>query len=123
MVNLANKQMERIANIYHLIGDKLMLSTFVRPLPLERFELEFVKNGKIASEIDREIKGWMKIAVALNLWRDAHRFKFTEEEHKNTLTRLICLSAGHKLIPEYKKEEVELLDYLALYMGDDEETR
>jgi hypothetical protein len=81
--------------------------------------MDFVKIGKSPEHIDENIKGWMRIAMALNRWREEKNREFTPEEENITFTRLIFLSAGEKLEEEFAEEEDLLLDYLEHPVGDE----
>jgi len=119
MVNLTNSQMKYISSIYHMVGSKLMNIAFPRPMPLERFEMDFVMVADTSEKVDEDIKGWSRIALALNRWREEKCRAFTDIEEKIAFTRLIFLSAGEKLEKGLEKEEEELLEYLTNPVGDD----
>jgi hypothetical protein len=120
MVDLTDNQMKHIASIYHLIGDKLMLSTFLRPYPLELFEMDFVKISVTPEDVDNNIKAWARIALALDRWRIENNYEFEAKEERRIFSRLILLSAGKKLREEFAEEEDRLLEYLLHPLGDEE---
>jgi hypothetical protein len=125
MGNLTDKQMTHISQIYNVIGDNVMLNALDTSRPLERFEMDILRDstdpetGEVEQhEVERSIAWFGRLSLALDRWRREKDHKFEKEEEVMCFRGLLILITGGTLGEGCEDTEKLFKEYLEHPVGE-----